>query len=134
MPEMIYTLGSWQWWMWVLAMLIGVSSLIVTVRTVLRDDAPRRALIRWFVFWTLAPVLWCTLEYHSLFSSLPPSETTGAAFEHFKYGQEVATKFWIAMVALVGLRLLHDRRVEKWCDHPAVEKGAPNKAMDSDEE
>ncbi len=110
MPRMLYALGSWQWWVWVLAMLIGVSSLFLTVRTVLRKESSRRLLMRWFVFWTLAPVLWSTLEYHILFGSLPLSQTIGEAFEHFKYGQEVATKFWAAMVALVGVCLLHAQR------------------------
>ena len=53
----------------------------------------------WLAFWTLAPALWFAIEYHWVY---PTFRDPTVNFEVFKYGQEVAGKFWAGVVALVG--------------------------------
>jgi hypothetical protein len=57
-----------------------------------------------YAIWTLVPPAWFFLEYNFLF----PSElkVKDVALEDMKYTQELASKFWIALVALLTAALL----------------------------
>jgi len=101
-----YDPWSWQWYIWVGAMLIGTVALVFTLFSLLCKHPQRRILFRWLVFWSLSPVLWFSIEYHCLFNSLPVDRNTGKAFQYFKYGQEIASKFWIAMAATLTVCII----------------------------
>lgn len=76
---------------------------------------------RWLVFWIFAPPAWFVFEYHlwahedddlvkngGLGVPTAPSSRrprTRIPFEDFKYGQELASKWWAAVVALLAILL-----------------------------
>ena len=45
--------------------------------------------------WLVVPPLWFIFEYQFLFKTYGPPE----AFEAFKFGQDVASKFWLGIAA-----------------------------------
>lgn len=88
------------------ALVLALTLLIATVRLVLQESPPRRHLLMLLLFWTLLPPAWFAVEYFQLYSRYGISGT----FEQFKYGQELASKFWVGGVALVAMRLLHEMK------------------------
>ena len=64
-----------------------------------KNDPSNRQKFGWLAFWTLAPALWFAIEYHWIY---PTFRDPNVNLADFKYGQEVASKFWAGVVALVG--------------------------------
>lgn len=54
------------------------------------------------VVWGVGPPAWFLYEYHVLFRS---EKGNPAAFEEFKYGQDLAAKTWAAVSAIIVLIL-----------------------------
>lgn len=72
--------------------------LIFTLRILFRRATKRRTKLWLLILWTLLPPLWFSAEYYYLYKPFAPA----GAFELFKYGQEVASKIWAAIVALIA--------------------------------
>lgn len=80
---------------------VGVVVTILAIWLYLRDRSnPERKVFLQavWVVWALAPPLWFWYEYFFLFKNRGPAD----AFEAFKYGQDVASKVWLAVVAVLS--------------------------------
>lgn len=64
-------------------------------------------LFYWMVFlaafWAIVPPVWFWIEYYYIYL-LAPEDKRGS-FEGFKYGQQLATAIWAAILVMQGLVL-----------------------------
>ena len=102
----LYRPGSPFIYYFVLAMAVAVLLLAYTIYQVLSRKAKPRRLWLALVLWTLLPPAWFAFEYSRLYGRWG----TPGTFDQFKYGQDVAAKFWAGAVALVIARLLHEKQ------------------------
>ena len=63
------------------------------------DPAAKNALQWAAAFWIVVPPMWFMFEYFSLFKSYGCEKL----FETFKYGQDVASKAWIAIAGALAI-------------------------------
>jgi hypothetical protein len=100
-----YAAGSPFTYFYYLAMGVALVVLVLTVHAALSSKTPRRTLWHLVFFWTVMPPAWFAIEYFILYGhyGVPGS------FESFKYGQEVAAKFWAGGLALVVAKLFQDK-------------------------
>ena len=90
----------------------GVALLLYTIYLVIlkkpnptQARAARRDLWVLLLLWTLLPPAWFSIEYFQLYGryGLP------GTLDQFKYGQELASKFWAGGVALVIAKLFQEK-------------------------
>ena len=95
----VYGAGQIDWFF--PSLIIGAILLVLMTLFDLICSGPRsdRRKFGWLAFWTLVPAFWFTIEYHWVY---PKFRDPSVNFEYFKYGQEIAAKFWAGIVALVG--------------------------------
>jgi hypothetical protein len=54
--------------------------------------------------WVIGVPAWFALEYFYIYKKYGIPESQGGSFDHFKHGQDVATKAWLAIITvLTGL-------------------------------
>ena len=51
-------------------------------------------------FWVIGPPVWFAIDYFLVFNHKWAQTEHGDVFERFKYGQDVASKVWVALVTL----------------------------------
>ena len=61
------------------------------------EEKMRTSLKVLWVWWVIAPPIWFSFEYFTLYKKKGPNN----AFESFKYGQDVSAKAWIAFVIVL---------------------------------
>jgi len=79
----------------------AVIYLAYTLWLLARKTTTKKIKITLLVSWIIIPPLWFYAEYFLIFI---PHGLTGT-FEFFKYGQDVASKLWAAVVATISLSL-----------------------------
>ena len=107
-----YAPGSPFIYYFAVATTVGVTLLAWTIYLViLKKEKPtearaaRRDLWALLLLWTLLPPAWFSIEYFQLYGRYGLPDT----LDQFKYGQELASKFWAGGVALVIARLFQEK-------------------------
>ncbi len=89
-----------------LFIIAGLAAVLMTLWIIFFKDTLRTKY--WLlVIWGIVPPVWFVVEYFFLY--LPHG--VAGAFDFFRYGQDVASKLWAAVFALVSIDLY--RAVEK---------------------
>lgn len=111
----IYTASTLQYFLNLSATVVGLVVLFLTARAVIAPSTSQVVLFKHLVFWSLAPALWFALEFHYVFKSLPSAtdpQTAESVFKSFEYGQDLAAKFWAAVLTLVGVRIFNSDHIK----------------------
>jgi hypothetical protein len=81
-----------------LGVLLGCIAVILYLRNA-SSSWRRKYLSVMLALWAIGPPAWFCIEYFFLYKPYGPAGT----FEAFKYGQDVASKFWLAFVGLLAV-------------------------------
>lgn len=65
-------------------------------------SANSKELFLLLVCWTVVPPAWFAVEYFEVFKRYG----TDGSLEDFKYGQDIASKVWLSMVAIITAKLI----------------------------
>lgn len=73
-------------------------ALIMTIVSICKYRQKKNYLYYMWFFWVIAPPFWFMAEYFCLFKQ----QGIGTSFEAFKYGQDIASKVWLAVVTALS--------------------------------
>lgn len=85
--------------------IFGLIATVVTLVYLLRENTTRRQKQLLLAAWVVIPPCWFLVEYFFLYL---PRGSEGS-FGFFQYGQNVASKVWAAVSALITASLFTDR-------------------------
>ena len=83
----------------------GLISTAVTLWYLWREDTTRRQKKLLLVAWGVIPPTWFLVEYFFLYLPFGVKDSFG----FFQYGQNVASKLWAAVFALISIALYTDK-------------------------
>jgi hypothetical protein len=89
--------------------IFALISIIVTLWYLYKKDTQLKYKYLLLVAWGILPPVWFLVEYFFLF--LPSG--IAESFEFFKYGQEIASKVWGAVFALISIDLYKSKNEDK---------------------
>jgi hypothetical protein len=79
----------------------GLLSVVVTIWTLYKNNASLESKYLLLAAWGIIPPIWFLVEYFFLF--LPNGVAN--SFDFFRYGQDVASKVWGGIFALISIDL-----------------------------
>lgn len=88
--------------------LFGLLSVVATLWILYKKNTLRSKYVL-LVIWGIFPPMWFVIEYFFIFM---PYGVKGA-FAFFQYGQDIASKLWGAVFALISIDLYKTREKEK---------------------
>lgn len=94
--------GYWRgihWGVILCAFLLALVSLVVGMTWGNNPSAHRTCKEILYAIWVLGPPIWFFIEYFYLFRQ----HGKPCCIETFKYGQELASRIWLALVVVLGV-------------------------------
>jgi len=82
----------------ILVWVVGISAIALAIASIRLSLCSEYWYRRVYAFWVLAPPAWFFIEYHFVFNRKDDSQ----AMEQLKMGQDVAQKFWAALLVLLA--------------------------------
>lgn len=92
---------NYSFWYWALILcsaLMAAGSLLLGMTSVGNSIAHKTRKEILYAIWVLGPPIWFFIEYFYLFRQHGKPE----CIETFRYGQELASRIWLALVAVLG--------------------------------
>jgi hypothetical protein len=105
-----------------LLIVFGIIAVAVTLYKLVNPNTTRFEKYLLLVAWAILPPVWFVVEYFFLF--LPYGLEN--SFRYFDYGQNVASKLWGAMSALITLLIYKENGKDK--EQKSDKQNAPNQA------
>jgi hypothetical protein len=85
-------------WRRVVVWIVGCSAIVLACITLCISLYSRYWYPRIYAFWIIFPPSWFFIEYHFVFNRKEDPD----ALDRFKVGQDVAQKFWAALILLLA--------------------------------
>ena len=86
----------------------GLLAVAVTLWRLSREDTSRYEKYVLLAAWGILPPIWFLVEYFFIFMPYGAKHS----FQFFEYGQDVASKVWAAVFALISISLYKDSEKE----------------------